>query len=135
MIHHNLMGRLLQPGGHWDDGEIDTLHAAQREALEETGVLIAQYLPFNPAKPLVPIHIETHAIPDRPSKHEPAHYHHDFRYVFIAAGLELHHQASEVSKADWYSLDRPEVNELAIPLARLRSSGLTNNDDYIAQAH
>lgn len=120
MIHHNVIKRWLQPGGHWDEGEADTLLAARREAEEETGITIASYIPFDANNKLIPVHIETHTIPERPARNQPAHNHHDFRYVFIAANETVRHQASEVSAATWFELDSPETAELAVALTRAR---------------
>ncbi len=120
MIHHGVHGRWMQPGGHWDEGESDPLHAAKREAEEETQIEIARYLPLDNNQPHLPLHISTHFIPDRPSKREPEHYHHDFRYVFEAKQMELRHQALEVNAAAWFALDAPEVRELSEVIERVR---------------
>jgi 8-oxo-dGTP pyrophosphatase MutT (NUDIX family) len=121
LIHHNFLNLWLQPGGHWDPDEADPLEAAKREVAEETGVSIARYLPVDKQNPLMPIQIDTHAIPTNPDKHEPAHYHHDFRYVFEAANESLVHQPEEVGAARWFPLNAPEAANISEALSRVRS--------------
>ena len=120
LIHHGFLQRWLQPGGHWEPDEETPLQAAQREASEETGVVIDRYLPIDPTMPLLPIEISVHLIPERPARNQPSHYHHDFRYVFVAASEELSHQVEEVNDAKWFVFDAPESNELAIALTRVK---------------
>jgi len=118
LIHHRFLDMWLQPGGHWDPDENTPLQAARREAEEETGVSIAEYLPASKTDPLVPVHIETHQIPANAAKQEPGHYHHDFRYVFVAGSKVLSHQETEVSQAAWFDFDAPEAAAVAEPLER-----------------
>lgn len=120
VVNHNLFQRWMQPGGHWEsDNEATPLEAAKREAEEETGVSLACYVPLMPGKPLVPFYLETHAIPARADKQEPAHWHHDFRYLFVAANKKLHSQQEEVSEAKWVSLDDPRAQHISSTLDRL----------------
>ena len=46
---------------------------------------IGRYVPLDAGNPDLPVHIDTHHIPANPKKNEPPHYHHDFRYVYIAS--------------------------------------------------
>lgn len=121
LIHHKFLDKWLQPGGHWDPDELDPLTAARREAEEETAVKIAEYLPIDAEQPLIPVHIDSHHIPANPKKDEPEHYHHDFRYVFIADSLDLRLREKEVSNADWFGLDDPQVAELRTAIGRIKS--------------
>jgi len=105
MIFHNHFQRWLQPGGHWESEEDNPWTVAQREVEEETGVQIATLLPVVAAKSHVPLDIDSHDVTARPHKNEPAHIHHDFRYVFLAKSEELMPQISEVSKAEWVGID------------------------------
>lgn len=77
LMHHRKRGRWLQPGGH-ADGDMDLARVALREAREETGVaeLVLDGDIFD---------IDRHHIPARGN--EPAHWHHDVRYV-VRAGAD-----------------------------------------------
>lgn len=75
LTHHKKLGVWLQVGGH-ADGDPDPLNVAKREALEESGI-----------EGLVPMSegifdVDVHLIPARPS--EPAHFHYDIRFAFVA---------------------------------------------------
>lgn len=81
LLHHAKLNRWVQPGGHIDDNDDSPAAGALREALEETGIAtlsLASDVLFD---------VDVHAIPERnkDGKHEPAHYHHDARYLVIAA--------------------------------------------------
>jgi 8-oxo-dGTP pyrophosphatase MutT (NUDIX family) len=83
MLHHRKLDRWLQPGGHADPGETDPFETALREAAEETGI---EGLIAHPRAPR-PFDVDVHPIPER--KGEPAHRHHDVRYLLVApAGAE-----------------------------------------------
>jgi 8-oxo-dGTP pyrophosphatase MutT (NUDIX family) len=124
LIHHKVHDAWLQPGGHWeDDEETDPLAAARREVQEETGVTDLTYLPIDPKLPLVPLDLSTHPIPARPLKAEPAHWHHDFRYVFVTDTEVLTHQVDEVNAAAWFVLDAPETKAVSGIVAKLRQFG------------
>lgn len=78
LVHHAKLDRWLQPGGHAEAGETDAFATALREATEETG--IQGLLPHPRAAQ--PFDVDVHRIPERPG--QPAHDHHDVRYVFVA---------------------------------------------------
>jgi 8-oxo-dGTP pyrophosphatase MutT (NUDIX family) len=119
LIHHKIFNKWFQPAGHWDASDSDPLAAARREVTEETKVSIGTYLPVLPASPLVPLDIDTHPIPSNPAKSEAAHFHHDFRYVFIAENMELEYQAAEVYAAKWFDLKDPAVTHVKRCLGKL----------------
>lgn len=106
-VYHKFLDDLIQPGGHWDPEDPTPWAVAQREAEEETGVVIDKMLPVDPSRPYIPIDIDTHDIKARPAKDEPEHYHHDFRYVFVAKETALKSLESEVSDCVWIPLDDP----------------------------
>lgn len=81
LIHHRALNRYLQPGGHLDPDE-HPLDGARREAHEETRLpLGARVLDDGLA---IPFDVDSHLIPARPTKGEGAHYHFDYRYLFLA---------------------------------------------------
>lgn len=75
LVHHKKLGFWLQPGGH-ADGESDVMAVAWREAREESGI--------EGLEPLSPeiFDVDVHEIPAR--KNEPAHFHFDVRFAFVA---------------------------------------------------
>ena len=78
LIHHRKLGLWLQPGGHVEDGDASWRAAAQREVTEETG--LSQFIPHVDDAEL--FDVDVHPIPARPN--EPAHFHYDLRFLFIA---------------------------------------------------
>jgi 8-oxo-dGTP pyrophosphatase MutT (NUDIX family) len=76
LMHHQKLGRWLQPGGHCD-GDPDTEAVARKEIWEETGIQQLGLL----QKGIFDVDI--HLIPER--KGLPAHNHYDIRFAFKAA--------------------------------------------------
>ncbi len=104
LVHHRAAGRWFQPGGHWEPAP-SFVASARREAEEETGVTGLSFHPWHAARGGLPIDIDTHAIPARPAKSEPDHFHFDMRFVFVAdAATPLAPQADEVAAAEWRPL-------------------------------
>jgi 8-oxo-dGTP pyrophosphatase MutT (NUDIX family) len=104
LIDHVVIGRWLQPGGHWEEAEHFHLSAA-REAVEETGVQGLVLHPWHRGGDL-PFTIDSHDVPGKPSRGEPAHIHHDLQYLFLAdPALPLVAQVEEVHAAAWKPID------------------------------
>jgi 8-oxo-dGTP pyrophosphatase MutT (NUDIX family) len=84
LLEHRSLAKLLQPGGHIEPTDESLLDATLREIEEETGLKPSELKlrPEMPQKQEVPFHIDTHYIPENSKKHEPGHYHHDFRYLY-----------------------------------------------------
>jgi 8-oxo-dGTP pyrophosphatase MutT (NUDIX family) len=80
LTHHRKLDRWLQLGGH-TDGEPDALRAAIREAQEESG--IAELVPLPRGGESRILDLDVHEIPAR--KDEPAHQHHDIRFLLEAS--------------------------------------------------
>ena len=81
LMHHQKLGRWLQPGGHCD-GDPDTERVARKEIWEETGIK-----EFELAKEGI-FDVDIHLIPERNGL--PAHYHYDIRFLFKAVeGQEI----------------------------------------------
>lgn len=119
LIDHVVIGRWLQPGGHWEDAATFAASAA-REALEETGVQGLALHPWHAGGDL-PFFIDSHDVPGKPAKAEPAHIHHDLQYLFLAdPALPLVAQIEEVHAAAWKPLE--ELEDIApLALARIRT--------------
>ena len=118
LIDHVAIGRWLQPGGHYEPAD-RFFQSAAREAIEETGVSGLTLHPWHRQHDL-PLVIDTHEVPGKPSRQEPDHLHHDLQYLFLAdPALPLRHQPDEVHAAQW----KPVLELTAISpraLARLR---------------
>ncbi|HSW37295.1 MAG TPA: NUDIX domain-containing protein [Candidatus Saccharimonadales bacterium] len=120
LIHHKSFNLWQQPGGHRESDEPNPLEAARREAPEETGIQLGEYLAVDKTNPLVPIDIDTHLVPARPHKNEPDHYHHDFRYVFIAKSEDIEFDQKEVYGAGWFDLDDSQTERISGVIVKLR---------------
>jgi 8-oxo-dGTP pyrophosphatase MutT (NUDIX family) len=116
--HHRKLDRWLQFGGHCD-GDEDVLRVAQKEALEESGIeglIVASARPFD---------LDIHAIP--PFHDEPAHFHYDVRYVFIAPENAASTLSGESHELRWFTADPG--------LQRLRGKGQRLVERRQAAAH
>ena len=104
LIHHNVLGRWLPPGGHVDAGELPA-DAARREVREEVGLAVGP--PMGDGSPL---DIDSHPIPANDRRGEPAHAHHDFRFAFaVDPAAPLAADLAEVSAAEWVGFDDGRV--------------------------
>lgn len=73
LMHHRKLDLWLQPGGHCD-GNPDVRAVAAREVSEEIGSPSARFI----SRAI--FDVDVHEIPARRS--EPAHHHHDIRFLF-----------------------------------------------------
>jgi 8-oxo-dGTP pyrophosphatase MutT (NUDIX family) len=101
LTHHRKLGRWLQLGGH-ADGESDLAAVALREAAEESGLGPFAFLGPPGPGPILPIDLDVHAIPARPG--EPAHEHHDVRFVLVALAGEAT-ASSESHALRWFEME------------------------------
>lgn len=119
LIDHVVIGRWLQPGGHYEPAA--SFHeSALREAVEETGVAGTALHPWHRGGDL-PFAIDSHEVPGNPRRGEPPHIHHDLQYLFIAdPALPLIAQEEEVHAAAWKPI--ATLAEIApVAFARLRT--------------
>lgn len=104
-IYHQRSGRWQQPGGHLEQDEEGPWLTAEREAYEETGVKIAKKIGPLGSEWNVPLHIITGPVIPSSGKREPHHWHHDFRYGFIAKSETLGKIQDEgIDDARWFKL-------------------------------
>jgi 8-oxo-dGTP pyrophosphatase MutT (NUDIX family) len=96
LVHHAKLDRWLQPGGH-ADGDRRTHEVALREAREETGLTRIALAGT------MPVDIDVHPIPARGD--EPAHLHHDLRYLVHADPNEQPVVSDESHDVRWFDLD------------------------------
>jgi 8-oxo-dGTP pyrophosphatase MutT (NUDIX family) len=123
-IYHLRSKNWQQPGGHWDKEEEGPWLTAKREAFEETGVKLGRHL--NVSDDLrVPLQIITGPVYPSQAKKESHHWHHDFRYGFIAKTEELGSiQDDGIGEAKWFPLDgikTPGGHNIQIAIERLRT--------------
>ena len=103
MVHHNIFGGLIYPGGHADNIN-DLLSVAIREVNEETGLDVT---PLEDGKlfGIQALPIEGHI---KKGKYVPSHIHYDFVYLTQAKEDDLDKirtLESENSKVAWVALD------------------------------
>lgn len=96
LIHHKKLDRWLQPGGHVDETDETVAQTAFRELAEECGLSNASLL-----SPQL-FDVDVHEIPARGN--EPAHFHHDLRFIFQAETAMLDANFREVKNIRWVPL-------------------------------
>jgi len=101
LTHHKKLGRWLQLGGH-ADGETDPFRVALREAREESG--LQDLTPLPGGDQLLPLDVDVHPIPAHGG--EPAHLHHDIRYLLVAAPGQLLRVSDESHDLRWVARER-----------------------------
>ncbi|WP_433518835.1 NUDIX hydrolase [Nonomuraea sp. CA-143628] len=104
LVEHLAYGIVLQPGGHLEPTDTTLIDAAVRELTEETGIDPAEVVPASQT----PVYIEYGAVPARPAKDEPEHYHLDIGFAFVTDADVGRIQESEVTGAAWYPLAEAE---------------------------
>jgi len=98
LTHHRKLDRWLQIGGH-TDGEADVLAAALREAEEESG--LADFEPMPVATGPEILDVDIHLIPAWAD--EPAHEHHDIRFLLrVSEAQTIRRQESESKAIRWF---------------------------------
>ena len=103
LMHHRKLGRWLQLGGH-ADGDTDPLRVALREAREESG--LERFEVVQTGDSTLPLDVDVHLIPE--SADEPAHLHHDIRYLLIAPSGSVIRPSEESIDLRWFAADRME---------------------------
>lgn len=116
MLHHNIMGDYIYPGGH-ADGEYDLYSVALREVEEETGLKV---------EPM--FEKEIYAIQAAPvkghvknGKYVPAHIHYDVLFMFKAKNEDMDKirvLASENTSVEWWELCDTYENQNVVDWAK-----------------
>jgi 8-oxo-dGTP pyrophosphatase MutT (NUDIX family) len=114
LVHHRKLQRWLQPGGHADPQDAGSMQrTALREAHEETGCRVF----LHPRAPL-PLDVDVHAIPPRPT--EPGHLHLDVRFLVVAENPDaLAHDPAESFGAQWLTWEEALARADEPPLRRM----------------
>lgn len=107
VLFHKDLKMFLYPGGHVNDNEKSPLQTAKREIIEETGLNKFEQLKLSENEQ-IPIDIDTHLIEYNERLNLPAHYHFDFRYLFIVDRIpKIKIEEEELSSYKWI-----DINEL-----------------------
>ncbi len=117
LVYHPTFDRWQQPGGHWEQEDEGPWVTAEREAVEETGVQIAEAIGAHGNKN-VPLNIVSHLVPNNPSKKEPEHMHHDFQYGIIAKSEKVEINDDVIKKVQWFGLYKPQADLLRSQINR-----------------
>ena len=104
LTHHRKLGRWLQLGGH-ADGDSDVAAVALREAREESGLAELRFATLGDTP--MPIDLDVHAIPA--NGNDPAHHHHDLRFVLVAAPGQTIFASDESTSLEWFEMDALET--------------------------
>jgi 8-oxo-dGTP pyrophosphatase MutT (NUDIX family) len=103
LLHHQKLGRWLQPGGHCDGNNMFA-ETALRELEEETGIrghVAKSY--FGASRFDVPFDLDIHSIPAR--KTEPQHLHFDARFLVLEDSRRSIPENSEGNRVKWWPLE------------------------------
>ncbi len=116
LTHHRKLGRWLQLGGH-ADGDADVFAVALREAREESGMERFEPVPALDEHRL--LDLDVHVIPARGG--EPAHEHHDLRFLLRAGPDQPLVQSDESTDLRWFTtagLTELDLDESVLRLRR-----------------
>ncbi len=121
LLHHGKLNKWLQPGGHIED-DADLLSASLREAREESGL--------QDVRPVFDhlFDVDVHEIPARAN--EPAHFHYDLRFLFVADKTAPLLVSSESKDLVWVAMEQIEQltqEESVLRMVRKTEQGIGRN--------
>lgn len=125
LTHHRKLDRWLQLGGH-ADGEHDVPGVALREAREESGMV--EFVPVPAVDPSGLFDLDVHVIPARAD--EPAHEHHDVRFLLRAKPAQGLVRSEESIDLRWFAPEELAALDLDASVLRLRQKA----DTWLATA-
>lgn len=125
VLYHKDLKMYLYPGGHAESFDNNPLESARREVIEETGLTNLEQFVIEEDS-MIPIDIDTHMIGYNERLNLPAHYHFDFRYLFIVDKLEnVNIDTHELANYKWIDInelyDDPNYGSVAIKLDKFLS--------------
>lgn len=115
ILHHNIFGGFIYPGGH-ADGEYDLYSVAVREVSEETGLDVVPLIDNN-IFALQALPIKGHV---KNGKYVSSHIHYDILYLLVAKNIDMDKiriLESENSQVKWCNLE-DTYNEEAVDWIR-----------------
>jgi len=115
MVHHNIYGGFIYPGGH-ADGEYDLYSVAVREVLEETGINVMPLIDNN-IFALQALPVKGHV---KNGKYVSAHTSYDILYLLVAKNIDMDKiriSEKENSQVKWCDLE-DTYNEEAVDWIR-----------------
>ena len=111
LLDHKSLKKYLQPGGHVETNDKDTLCAAKREIFEETGLIDLKLVNLTDDI-IVPFDINSHYIEKNEKKSEDGHFHHDFGYLFKLDSIsDVKIDYNESNGYKWVSVELLENDE------------------------
>ena len=120
LTHHRKLNRWLQLGGH-SDGDDDPLRVACREAVEESGLVVA------PVSDLL-FDIDIHLIPARMD--DPAHHHFDARFALRAIGDDAFLVSDESHALRWVRIDEIDAFTTEPSMLRMARKWLDRGAEF-----
>ena len=140
MLHHKVLRKYLQPGGHIEKTDINPLQAAKRELSEETGIDSETlfYKCIEPLDELIPFNISVHKIPENKSKNEKSHYHYDLQYLFFTEDeIPVTINELESSSFEWIEWENFRnmigYKNIAKKIELIQSSGYRTQESFLSK--
>ena len=118
VLYHRDMKLFVSPGGHMDNGDKNPLETVKREIVEETGLSNFKQYKISENE-LIPINIEIHDIKYNERLNLSAHYHFDFKYLFIIDKIvDIVIDKDESSEYRWVDVNEIRNNTKLIEIIK-----------------